>query len=342
MESLPEESLASVIQQTIRDGTVTELISTFNVTDDSSALTTTNIPPLIQGNLKERHTNRTVQLSTGSTKLTNFSDTLDTFPVLDRTDDSLSIQDQVIMGAAITVGFLAILAIVLRFAMPIFRIRRRAKKQNTEIQTEDLYDEKKTDGSLYAPYTLAMDSDQSQSSSQSDQSQSSTQSDWSETSSNHTKSTYYSSDSHQMALWKEASFGNLMGSTLSLPVCLPGDSGCLSRSHSSEGLNVNASIMTALSCKTFIEYSGNSFLKSGPDTERGSDIFDDRASTQSLKSSHTNGSISDGRSDGHLDRRSDGLLDKRVTELNPLFKQCYNNKYKANFAETKLTEEKCL
>ncbi|XP_069102766.1 uncharacterized protein [Argopecten irradians] len=344
MENLPEDSIASIIEQTIVEETVTGVIKIFNITDDDSDFTT--IPPLTQSDLSEPQINRTVvQLTTGSTTLTNFSDTLETFPVLDRTESGpFSIQDQVIMGAAITVGLLAILAVVLRFTMPIFRVRRKAKKHTTEIQAQELYDEKTMgDGSVYVPYTLPMHSDQSQSSSQSDQSQSSTQSDWSETSSNHTKSTYYSSDSHQMALWKEASFGTLMGSTLSLPVCLPGERNSLSRSHSAEGLN--ASIMTALSRKTFIDYSGNDILKPSPDTEPGSDIFDDRASTQSVKSSPNNGSISDGRSDGHLghmDLRSDGLLDRRVTELNPLFKQCYNNKYKANLSGSKSTEEKCL
>ncbi|XP_060075127.1 uncharacterized protein LOC132554824 [Ylistrum balloti] len=337
MDTLSGE--ASVIQQAIEDDSVTEIIHTFNTTSVSEDM---SIPNLTQDSLKELLSNRTLSISnfTGSTTITNLSDTVRTLPVLDRPDGSLSIQDQVIMGAAITVGFLAVLAIVLRFTMPIFRVRLKAKKQNTEIQTQDLYDEKPMDGSAYVPYTLSMDSDQSQSSSQSDQSQSSTQSDWSETSSNHTKSTYYSSDSNQVALWKEASFGNLMGSTLSLPVCLPGESGSLSRSHSTEGLN--ASLMTALSRKTFIDYDGNNILKSGPHTEQGSDIFDERASTQSLKSIYTNGSVSDGRSDGLLDRRSDGLPDRRVTELNPLFKQCYNNKYKANITGSKSTQENCL
>ncbi|OWF38733.1 hypothetical protein KP79_PYT23156 [Mizuhopecten yessoensis] len=280
MGTLPSDSLASIIQQTIGDSNVnvTEIINTLNVTDASSVETTMSVPHHIQNNLTERQINQTVQLSTitGSITVTNLSDTLSTtYPVLDRTEASFSIQDQVIMGAAITVGLLAILAVFLRFAMPIYRIRVQKNKPKAEIQTQDLYDEKPGDESAYAPYTLSMDSDQSQSSTQSDQSQSSTQSDWSETSSNHTKSTFYSSDSHQVALWKESSFGTFRGSTLSLPSCLPSDRGSLSRSNSTEGLN--ASLMTALSRKTFTEYSGSYILKTGPDTDRGSDIFDDRA-----------------------------------------------------------------
>jgi len=57
--------------------------------------------------------------------------------------DSFSIQEQVVIGAAATVGLLAIVAIVLRMIMPMFR--KKKKEETPSLHNEDLYDAKSKD-----------------------------------------------------------------------------------------------------------------------------------------------------------------------------------------------------
>ncbi|XP_052085071.1 uncharacterized protein LOC127722206 [Mytilus californianus] len=121
----------------------------------------------------------------------------------------LSIQDQVIIGACVTVAFLSIIAIILRLCMPM--IRKQHKVIQTECKyTEQVVSKEKRYGQL--PYKGLSSSSSSQSSSWS----SNSQLDWSDSSSNNTRSTYYTSESKNMS--RPLSNYNFRGSTSSLPL----------------------------------------------------------------------------------------------------------------------------
>lgn len=127
-------------------------------------------------------------------------------------EETLTVQDQVIIGALATVATLSILAVALRICMPMIR-----KNRNTVIHTECKYTEQivckeKKYGQL--PYNASSSSSSSSWSSNS-------QLDLSDTGSLNTKSTYYTSGSKNTSL--PSLYSNFRGSTTSLPLTTNSD-----------------------------------------------------------------------------------------------------------------------
>ncbi|KAK3578366.1 hypothetical protein CHS0354_025460 [Potamilus streckersoni] len=151
--------------------------------------------------------------------------------------EGLGTAEKVVIGAAGLVGVLAILAVVLRFLMPAVRKKIRSSKEK----------ENKASG-LSSYQNLGMDT-----SSQSSGSTGSSQ-EWLEISSNETHTTYYEQDKMTpklASLASVASFGNLKGSTLSLPITLPRDSSSSERSTPLSARKLNQELVFALSSNLY-------------------------------------------------------------------------------------------
>ncbi|KAL3887152.1 hypothetical protein ACJMK2_027104 [Sinanodonta woodiana] len=151
--------------------------------------------------------------------------------------EDLGTAEKVVIGAAGLVGALAIMAVVLRILMPA--VRRRIRSSN----------EKENKISGLSSYTnLGMDT-----SSQSSGSTGSSQ-EWLETYSNETHTTYYEHDKmapKMASLVSVASFGNLKGSTLSLPIALPCDSLSSERSTPLSARKLNEELVYTLTSNVY-------------------------------------------------------------------------------------------